>query len=275
MKLVGVPLYLASLTPGRCDLAPSAIRSALRQFSTFDLEHSVQLEQRCIEDFGDLGVSDLKPEEAFETIANSIRSYGRNSGVVLVLGGDNSVTRPLVHGVTDSLNETGLITLDAHLDVRRADLGLTNGNVIRVLLNDGVPGRNIVQIGLQPFSNSASYARFARGHDIRGITVSEVWQRGIESVIREALESLSHTRCIVVDFDLDVLDRSFMPGAPGARPGGLSPRELFDAAYLLGKHPLVQAADFVELDPTKDVADVSVMNAAKCLLSFLSGISSR
>ena len=49
----------------------------------------------------------------------------------------------------------------------------------------------------------------------------------------------------------------------------------FSDERTLAAHPLVQAADFVELDPTKDVADVSVMNAAKCLLSFLSGISSR
>ncbi len=105
--------------------------------------------------------------------------------------------------------------------------------------------------------------------------MSEVSQKGIATVVREALEALSHTRRIVVDFDLDVLDRTYMPGAHGARPGGLSSRELFDAAYLLGKSSAVVAADFVELDPTRDVADISVMSAARCLLSFVGGLAER
>lgn len=273
--LIGVPLYLASLTPGRCDLAPAAIRTALRRFSTYDLEHSVELEGMHIADVGDLPVAELSPEAAFATIVENIRACTEKSKILLVLGGDNSVTRSMVHGVAKSLTEIGLITLDAHLDIRRLERGLTNGNPIRALLDDGMPGQNIVQIGLQPFANSATYARYAKESGIRGISMSEVSQKGIAVVIKDALETLSHTRRIVVDFDLDVLDRAYMPGAHGARPGGLSPRELFEAAYLLGKSSAVVGADFVELDPTCDIADISVMSAVKCLLSFVAGIAER
>lgn len=273
--LVGVPLYLASLTPGRCDLAPSAIRAALSRFSTYDLEHAVDLEGMHIADVGDLPVADLAPEAAFAMIVENIRAFTLKSKIMLVLGGDNSVTRSMVHGVANSLTDIGLITLDAHLDIRRLELGLTNGNPIRALLNDGMPGQNMVQIGLQPFGNSATYARYAKNSGIRGVPMSEVIQKGIATVVEEALETLSHTPQIVVDFDLDVLDRAYMPGAHGARPGGLTPRELFEAAYMLGKSSAVVGADFVELDPTCDIADISVMSAVKCLLSFVAGIVDR
>ena len=90
--------------------------------------------------------------------------------------------------------------------------------------------------------------------------------RGIENVTAEALTQLSNSAdFIYVDFDLDVLDRTFAPAASGSRPGGLAPWELRRAARICGLHPRVRAIDLVEIDPTRDVADATLA-AAACLL---------
>ena len=68
---------------------------------------------------------------------------------------------------------------------------------------------------------------------------------------------------IVVQHNIDVLDRSFAPAAPGSRPGGLSPVELRRAATLVGMHPKVVGADVVEVSPPDDEADVTTMAAAQ------------
>ena len=91
-----------------------------------------------------------------------------------------------------------------------------------------------------------------------------------------ALEHLAERAdAIYVDVDLDVLDRAFAPACPGARPGGLAPMEVRRAARLAGRHPKVRAMDIVEVDPTQDVADVTVLTAASCLLSFSAGLVAR
>jgi len=275
VSLAGVPWFMASLSPGRCDLGPAAIRSALSRFSCFDVEHGVDLQRLCIRDWGDLDVSTQTPECGFDQVVAYLMRVRESSPVMLALGGDNSITRPFVHAQGGALASIGLITLDAHFDLRSTAQGLSNGNPISALLGDGMPGHNIVQIGVQSFSNSAHYANVAKTAGMRCITIEQVNAKGMEAAIHWALEWLEGVERIVIDFDLDVLDRVWMPAAPGSRSGGLTPFQLGEAAYLLGRAPRVVAADLVELDPLQDIGDVSVMSAAKCVLAFLSGYCSR
>lgn len=275
VALAGVPWFMASLSPGRCDLGPSALRAALSRFSCFDVEYGIDLQRLCVYDWGDLDVSAQTPECGFAQVVKHLMRVRESAPLMLTLGGDNSITRPFVHAQGESLAALGLITLDAHFDLRSTAQGLSNGNPISALLGDGMPGHNIVQIGVQSFSNSAHYAQVAKTAGMRCITIEQVNRKGMAAAIHQALAWLECVEKIVIDIDLDVLDRVWMPAAPGSRPGGLTPFQLGEAAYLLGCEPRVVAADLVELDPVQDIGDVSVMNAAKCLLAFLSGYCSR
>jgi formiminoglutamase len=280
LAVIGAPLRLGSITPGRCDLAPAAVRSILRKFSCYDIESDVDLRRLVARDLGDLPLADLKPEDAFGPLRDAVRNALAGADAVVVIGGDNAVTRPGVHGVADSppnsLENCGLITLDAHFDLRDLSKGLTNGNPVRALLADGLPGQNIVQIGIQPFANSQAYAQVANDAGITVVTMSQIRAHGVERLLTESLDDLSErVEHIYVDLDIDSLDRVFAPATPGSRPGGLTPYELRRVAWLCGAHPLVRAIDLVEVDPTQDVADATVMATASCLLSFASGLSAR
>jgi formiminoglutamase len=285
---VAVPLRLGSISGGRFDLAPAAIRRALDRFVAHGPDEPGRLRELgvTIEGYEDLDeVTERTPEEAFEQIRRHVAvaiedEVGRirPDHAVVVYGGDNSITRPgvLAASAHAGLERTGLITLDAHHDLRDTDAGLTNGNPIRALLEDGLPGRNVVQVGIQPFANSERHAAVARDAGIGVHTVEDVRRDGIESVIGAALEDLAgRVDSIYVDLDLDVLDRAFAPACPGSRPGGLRPEELLTAARLLGAHPAVRAVDLVEVDPERDVAETTALTAAGCLLWFASGLARR
>ena len=153
LGVLGAPLRLGSITPGRCDLAPRAIREALHRFSTYDIETDRDLRDLPARDFGDLDLADSTPEQAFIPLSAAVAGALQNADALVLLGGDNSITRAGVHSL-GPLKSRGLLTLDAHLDLRDLDHGLTNGNPIRALLADGMPGQNIVQIGVQSFANS-------------------------------------------------------------------------------------------------------------------------
>lgn len=276
LGIIGVPMGLGSVTPGRCDVAPRSIRAALARFSTLDLRTGGDLSEICVRDFGDLDVAAATPAEAADPITNGIRAATASSDTLVILGGNNSITRPACHGLGVPLARCGLLTLDAHFDLRDLDGGPGNGNPVRGLLADGLPGTNIVQIGIQAFANSPAYARVARAAGIEVVGIDEVRAKGIAQLVPDALARLAErVDQIYVDLDLDVLDRSYVPAAPGARAGGMQPFEVLEAARCCGAHPSVAAIDLVEIDPTKDVADISVLAAASCLLSFVAGYRAR
>jgi arginase family enzyme len=103
-----------------------------------------------------------------------------------------------------------------------------------------------------------------------------VYARGVDAAVSGALELLAaKTDAIYVDLDMDVLDRAFAPACAGSRPGGLQPWMLRRAARLCGAHPAVRILDIVEIDPTNDVADSTVLAAASFFLAFASGVAER
>ncbi|HKX00366.1 MAG TPA: agmatinase family protein [Bryobacteraceae bacterium] len=276
LAVLGAPLRLGSITPGRTDLAPRAVRSVLARMSCYDLEFDRDLRGIAAADLGDLELADRTPEAACEPLTAAVRSALGDHDAVVILGGDNSITRPGCLGMANDLERCGLITLDAHLDLRDLTPALSNGNPVRALLADGLPGMNIVQIGIQAFANSRAYFEIAREAGIEVVPVGQVRAAGIERAVEKALEKLDErVDRIYFDLDLDVLDRVFAPATPGSRAGGLTPGDLRTAARLMGAHPKVRVLDLVEIDPEKDVADATAFTAGLCLLSFASGLLGR
>lgn len=281
LRVIGAPVRHGSLSGGRFDLAPHAIREALTRFSTWDGQQDIR--SVYARDSDDLSISADAPDLGLETIRGGILDLLLDDAVVAVLGGDNSITRSgvlalarsLARDRTDPLRGVGLLTFDAHHDLRDTSQGLSNGNPVRALLEDGLPGEHVVQVGIQPFANSPEYAEVARDAGITVIDVDEVRRRGIEAVVTGALDQLGALDAIYVDLDVDVLDRAFAPACPGSRPGGLTPAEMQAAARLCGAHPNVLVLDLVEVDPERDVADVTVLATASFLLAFASGLARR
>ena len=274
VALLGAPMEAGSVTPGRCDLAPETVRRALKRLGTWNLVDELEIEL-AVRDAGDVSVQTMLPADGFEPIRLAVEACAKDHDLVILLGGNNAVTRPAMHGLGLPLAEIGLITLDAHHDMRDTDHGAMNGNPVRCLLEDGLPGANICQIGLAPFANTRQMTEDARAAGIGLWDIEQVLDDGIQVAIDEALEQLSHVEAILVDFDIDVIDRSQLPGAPGARPGGLPATEFFRAARRIGEESRVRVADLTEFDPSLDVSDISALTAARWVCEILAGYTMR
>lgn len=272
--LVGAPLAAGSVTPGRCDLAPATLRATLRRIGRFDIETGREL-RSAIADHGDVAIDGLSIEQATGTIRDAAAASVAAHALTLLVGGNNAVTRPGVHALGLPLDEVGLITLDAHYDMRETSGGLGNGNPVRVLREDGLPGRNIAQVGLAAFANSLAMDRDARGGGHLVLSIEQVHREGPESAMSTALHRLRHCRAIVVDCDIDVIDRAMFPGAPGARPGGMTSRQFFACVRLLAAEPRVRLIDLTEWDPPLDPTDLSALTAARWVAECVAGFESR
>ena len=216
--LLGAPLAAGSVTSGACDRAPGVLRRTLKRVGLYDVETARELETR-IADRGDVTLDGLTIEQATPVIQAAIGASSEAHALTLLVGGNNAVTRPALLGLGGSLDEIGLVTLDAHFDMRDTSKGLSNGNPVRALLQDGLPGANIAQVGLASFANSAVMHRDAEDAGNLVVTIGEVRRDGIDHAIQKALDHVAHCDALVIDCDIDVIDRSQLPGAPGARPG--------------------------------------------------------
>ena len=272
--LVGAPLGLGSVTPGHCDQAPALLRATLKRIGRYDVETGRELSSR-IADHGDVPIAGLSIEEATGPIREACAASVARHALTLLAGGNNAVTRPGAHALGLPLEKVGLITLDAHFDMRDTSQGLGNGNPVRALLDDGLPGRNIAQVGLAPFANSAGMHRDAvdGGHLV--ITIGQVRRDGIAQAISTALAHVAHCQTIMVDCDIDVIDRGQLPGAPGARPGGMAAHDFFSAVRLLAADPKVRLVDLTEWDPPLDPSDLSALIAARWVAECLAGFEAR
>ena len=89
-------------------------------------------------------------------------------------------------------------------------------------------------------------------------------------------DGLDHAiQILVVDCDIDVIDRSQFPGAPGARPGGMSADDFFAAARSLAAEPKVRLVDLTEFDPSLDASDLSALTAGRWVCEILAGVARR
>ena len=275
LGVVGVPLARTSLSPSGADQTPHAVRAALRRFPTYHAGLDVDLEALAVTDHGDLAVSALEGYAALQAVMAGVSALPE-ADVLVLLGGDNAITRPALRALAPQLRRVGLLTLDAHHDVRGFHAGPTNGTPVRGLIEDGLPGRQIVQVGIADLGNSRAYRSYCSEQGVTVVSAREAADEGVGACVRRHLARLAQTcERVYVDLDVDVVDRAFVPGCPGARPGGLSPRDLLDAAVEAGRCRAVVAVDVVEVDATRDPTGTTVDLAAMCLLSVAAALAAR
>ena len=272
IALLGFPVHKSSITPNSCHLAPKAIRSALARYSTYSAANDVDLRELKITDLGD--VSGADSNNGKKVIAKKVNGLLDRYGLLIALGGDNSITYTVASGLFGDLSRVGLITLDAHHDLRD---GNTNGSPVWRLIQAGLPGKNIVQIGISDFANSKEYSKRAKEAGIFVITRAQLRNKSIADAMKQAFAHLGrNVDHIYVDLDVDVCDRSVAPASPAATPGGISADELRQAAFLAGANYKVRAVDITEIDPKRDSKDErTVRLAALLVLEIAAGYKTR
>lgn len=279
LTVVGAPISRASISPSQAWSTPPAFRAALQRFPVWDAEIAVDISTLRVRDAGDVqgDRDDADASGAHQRIEAAVAAV--DSPLVVVVGGDNSLTRPALLGLQRARpgERWGLLTLDAHHDCRRADPDPRNGTPVRDLIEAGLSGNRVAQVGIHPHGNAREHADWAAAQGIHVHRLGEVRERGAAAVVRTALDELSAAgvSLVYVDLDVDVVDRASAPGCPASLPGGMAAEELITAARLLGADPRVGAADLTEVDANADVNGITVRLMAAAFTAFAAGVASR
>ena len=277
--MINVPFSRTSIFPSGAHAAPNAMRDGWSIFTTFTPDYDVDIAALRVREIGDVStpLADavqglLHIEECLEALMGQPEAF-----FPLIIGGDHAITSAAVRAYCGAHpdQQVGLIHFDAHNDVRVMDHGPTNGTPIRRILESSirVRGENLVQFGIHGFMNASYYKRWVEGQGGTIYTARAIRQAGIEPMVASALEIAGRgTDAIYVTIDIDVLEVGYTPGTAAATPEGLSPVDLLEALFVLGQDPRVAAIDFVEMDPHRDVADITVRTFGTAILTFLAGL---
>jgi arginase len=232
--------------------APSKIREMLHCGSAnLCAENGIDLtEHPQFKDLGDIRTDEVV--DVFNEIEDTVRMLVEKGLYVLALGGDHSITFPVVRGYRHQHNRLNILHLDAHPDLYDEYDGNRNSNACPFarIMEEGLADR-LVQVGIRTRNphQAAQAERF-------GVEMMEMrnWnpQTGID-----------FNGPVYLSLDIDVLDPGFAPGVSHHEPGGMSPRDVLNIIQGL-KVPIV-GADIVELNPKRDHTGVSAMVAAKFL----------
>ena len=241
----------SSFTKGAAD-APPQIRAALRSDAwNLTTENGTDLSGDNV--FFDAG--DIEPVaggDMFTLIENSVYTLIADGLAPISLGGDHSITYPIVRAFAKKYKDLSVVHFDAHPDIYDNYQGNRNSHAspfARIMEQRLV--KRLVQVGIRTFT--------AHQRD-------QVRKFGVETIemqqLSERLE-LEFDSPVYISFDVDALDPAFAPGVSHREPGGLSTRQAIDLIQRLrGK---VVGADIVEFNPRMDPLHITGTVCAKLL----------
>jgi agmatinase len=278
----GVPIDTGVSNRFGARLGPSAIRKASTWYNpaTFfdkgkavDLyqnQKAIRIEHPSILDLGDVAVFPTDYKRTLKSIEHFAYAVAEHA-FPIALGGDHSISYPVIKGIITRLQENkpfssfGIIHFDAHPDIWESCVTLgsvCHGTPFRNLLEDGViRGEHLVMVGDRALLGSEEY-EFIKHNKICLYSMSDIWERGISAIMKEATEYLLDTvDGVYVSIDIDVFDPCYAPGTGTPLPGGLSSKEMIQAISIICDRLHLVGIDLVEVapnyDPTESTQDLA------------------
>lgn len=278
VNILGIPYDGAVLGRKGAAGGPKAIRQAMAGFSDYNVELGVGLEDAEVFDMGDLALEEDDVNEAHREIESEVLASLRGDSMLVVLGGDNSVSLPSLRACAKKFGSVGLVVVDSHLDLRGRIGGKpTSGSSYGLAIEEGiVDPRNVVEIGAHGFLNSSVYVRRAKDLGVGLVTAEDVSRGGPKAVARAAYAKASKgVEAVYLSIDLDAIDLAQVSGVSAPSAGGMWARNAFALAYDIAREEGAKCADIVELAPSLDFTGNSQRVAATTLVYLIAGHHNR
>jgi arginase len=253
--LLGIPFDACSSYLRGAGEAPAKIREALQcDASNSWTETGVDLGVAGV--YGDAGDLAFAIGDAFAAIEAAVASLIEQGKRPLSLGGDHSITYPIVKAVARFHPGLTVLHFDAHPDLYEEFEGnrLSHACPFARIMEAGLAKR-LVQVGIRTMNRHQREQAKRFGVDV------------VEMCALPAYEKLKAAGAVYVSFDMDVLDPAFAPGVSHREPGGMSVREAL--AHLHAIEGDIVGADVVEFNPVQDVAGLTTTVAAKIVKEIL------
>lgn len=179
--------------------------------------------------------------------------------VPIVVGGDHSISLPILRALARERGPLAVVHFDAHLDMSSPEIwadDFHHGTPIRHAIDERlIETGQLYQLGIRGSRGSAADDQLSRQHGHTVISADQIAERGVARVCNELRERIGG-RPVYITFDIDAVDPAYAPGTGTPVPGGITSREAL--ALVRGLAGLdICGGDLVELCPPLDHADIT------------------
>ncbi len=268
---VGVPIDIGTSNRAGARFGPRQIRAESSLLRPYNMAtRAAPFDSLRVADIGDVAINTFNLSASIDIIEAAFDEILGHGCRPLALGGDHTITLPILRAMKKKHGALGLVHIDAHADVNDEMFGerVTHGTPFRRAVEEGlIEGARVVQIGLRATGYAADDFDWPRAQGFRVVEAGDCWNRSLEPLMAEVREQLGDGPTYI-SFDIDGLDPAFAPGTGTPEIGGLTTAQGLE--IIRGCRGLdVVGGDLVEVAPPYDLSGNTSLVAANLLYEML------
>jgi len=277
---VGVPFDLGTSNRSGARLGPRQVRAESALLRPYNMAtRAAPFDSLQVADVGDVAINPYNLLDSVRRIEEAYDAILEHDCVPISLGGDHTITLPILRAIAKKHGPVALVHVDAHADVNDTMFGekIAHGTPFRRAVEEGLlQCEYVTQIGLRGTGYAAEDFDWCRQQGFRVVQVEECWHRSLAPLAAE-IKARIGDRPVYLTFDVDGIDPAFAPGTGTPEVGGLTVSQGLE--LVRGMRGLnIVGGDVVEVAPAYDNAGVTSLLAANIafeMLCVLPGVTYR
>lgn len=268
---VGVPMDIGTSHRSGTRFGPRQIRAESAMLRPYNMATRVSpFDAMQIADLGDIAINTFNLERSVEIIEQGIDDIAKHDCVPMTMGGDHTLTLPVLRAMAKKHGPVGLVHVDAHADINEHMFGeaVAHGTPFRRAVEEGLlDTQRVVQIGLRGTGYADDDFDWPRQQGFRVVQAEECWHQSLSPLMAEVRDQIGDGP-VYLSFDIDSLDPAYAPGTGTLEIGGLTTVQGLE--IIRGMKGLnIVGADLVEVSPPYDMAGTTALIAANLLFEML------
>jgi agmatinase len=277
VAIVGVPFDTGvSYRPG-ARFGPNHVRESSRLLRPYNPAANVSpFATQQVVDAGDIAANPFDIEEAISSIHKSYDQLSERAKKIVTIGGDHTITLPILRSLKAKHGPISVVHFDAHLDTWDSYFGAdyTHGTTFRRASEEGLlDPEGCMHIGIRGPLYAAKDLTDDKALGFQIFTSVEFQDLGVNAAI-EKMKARVGKRPVYISIDIDVLDPAHAPGTGTPEAGGLTSRELLSVLRATAGMNVI-GADIVEVAPAYDHAQITGIAASHVMYELISAFAAK
>lgn len=271
VAFLGIPMDIGTSWRSGTRFGPKQIRAESAMIRPYNLQTgAAPFDSLNCADIGDLAINTFSLSDSLRIISESYDNILKYPLVPMAMGGDHSITLPILRAIARRHGPVALVHVDAHADVNDEMFGEreTHGTVFRRAYEEGlIVADKTYQIGLRGTGYAATDFTEAQGWGFQMWLAPDLWHKSLAGLAQEIRRDIGD-RPVYVTYDIDSLDPAYAPGTGTPEIGGLTTPQALELIRGL-KGANIVGCDLVEVSPPYDPSGNTALTAANILYELL------
>ncbi|WP_425043916.1 agmatinase [Primorskyibacter sp. S87] len=271
VAVLGIPQDIGTSWRSGTRFGPKQIRAESAMIRPYNMATgAAPFDSLQIADIGDLAINTFSLADSLGIIRNSYDGILAAGVIPVAMGGDHSITLPILRAIAVRHGPVALVHVDAHADVNDQMFGEreTHGTVFRRAWEEGlIQPDKTYQIGIRGSGYGADDFTQAQGWGFQHFPAHELWHRSLASMGAEIRRDIGD-RPVYISYDIDSLDPAYAPGTGTPEIGGLTTAQALELIHALSGANVV-GCDLVEVSPPYDPSGNTALTAANLLFEMI------